>query len=108
MWSVTVTEVLPEEKKAEAMTAVLGQAVVDLLPLLKGTAVTIMNDVLYCNETNQSIYQLLSVETRTAETDLMRGRTCFSLLSSGQCSFSSTVPLKPVTGFPAKDSFQVG
>lgn len=31
----------------------------------------------------------------------------FSLLSSGQCSFSSTVPLNPVTSSPTKESHQV-
>uniref|UniRef100_A0A7N8X9H0 Cilia and flagella associated protein 70 n=1 Tax=Mastacembelus armatus TaxID=205130 RepID=A0A7N8X9H0_9TELE len=57
---LTVTEVLTEKKRAESTTTVLGQAVVDLLPLLKG-----------------------------------------------QCSFSSKVPLNPVTNSSVKESPQV-
>lgn len=40
-WSVTVIEVLAEEKNDEPRQVPLGQAVVDLLPLLQGTAIAI-------------------------------------------------------------------
>lgn len=43
---MSVTEVLPEEKRNEMKRVVQGQAVVDLLPLLKGRAVFVKDFVI--------------------------------------------------------------
>lgn len=47
IFTVTVTEVLPKEKKQkEEKTAQLGQCTVDLLPLVKGTTEIIIHRLL--------------------------------------------------------------
>lgn len=54
MFSVTVIEVLPKEKKQkEEKTVTLGQCTVDMLPLVKGNLKQTL-----CRNTNKCPYQI--------------------------------------------------
>lgn len=81
LWSVTVVGVQCDDRKTT-----LGQAVVDLLPLLQGTAERFFS----ISFTKWSI-SVCFVEERD------------SSLSPGQCRFSLTVPLYQPSNHPPKD-----
>lgn len=105
-----MTEVLPKEKKQkEEKTLILGQAVVDLLPLLEGQ----MCDILKAEITklikfsSREVQKSASVNFR----DLMKrwasflcltlsSLDWFGLLFAGESSFETMVPLHPVPGSP--------
>uniref|UniRef100_A0A3Q3VVH9 Uncharacterized protein n=1 Tax=Mola mola TaxID=94237 RepID=A0A3Q3VVH9_MOLML len=100
---LTVTELLPEEKKAEAKSVVMGQAVLDLLPLLRGQCSFSSTVPLYPVATaSAKEFQSSSHKQSTLDVCVTVSE---ALLSEAQVSASNLLKVTVETAFSVPDSW---
>ncbi|XP_031704683.1 cilia- and flagella-associated protein 70 [Anarrhichthys ocellatus] len=106
---LTVMEFLPEEKKVEAKTAMLGQAVVDLLPLLQGrcsfSSTVPLNPGMASSATESSLDSFCKVVTPHQSTLDVCVSVLNPVLSEAELSASNLLKVTVETAFSIPESW---